>query len=125
MAKELRAVNEGSTEMTIAMLLLSPSGKVRRTKKDEAEEEDDEEEDGEGGGGDAKKRKAIGTAKGGSRKKAKVRGSGGKVAAAKDGGPDSSELGEKEMKRMLKEQLARMSAAERAKLVEDVNSGDI
>ena len=65
MIKELKAVNQGSKEMSIALLLLSPGEGVRKTKKDEAEEED---EDGEGGGGVAKKRKARGAAKAGSRK---------------------------------------------------------
>ena len=123
--KELKAVNEGSKEMSVALLLLNPSEGVQKTKKDEAEEENDEEEDGEGGGGVAKKRKARGAARAGSKKRARSRGSGGEEAASAAVGAVGAVLDEKEMKRILKEQLARMSAAERAKLVEDVNSGDI
>ena len=108
--------------------MLSPSQGGRKGKKTENEEKEEEKEDAEEEEGVGKKRKARGTAKASGRKKSKGRGSGGKGAAqaAKDGGAESSEmLDEKEMKRMLKEQLAQMSPVERAELMEDVNSSDI
>ena len=84
-----------------------------------------EEEDGGG-----RKRKARGVAKASSKKKARRSGSAGKgtAAAAKDAGEGGSSqmLDEKEMKRMLREQLALMrSPADRAKLMEEVDSHEI
>ena len=119
-AKELRAVNEGSKEMTIALLLLSPSGRGGKTKKDEAEEDDEEKEEeegkgkGKGGGG---KRKAKGEAKGDSKKKAK------KGRTAAEGG-SSGVLDEKEMKRMM-EKLGRMTPKEREEWLEDGSSDEL
>ena len=117
-AKELRAVNEGSMEMTIALKLLSPSVGGKKTKKDEAEDDDEEKEDGKvkgkGGGG---KRKAKGEAKGSSKKKAKKGG-----AAAEGGGGGG--LDEKEMKRML-EKLNRMTPKEREEWLEDGSSDEL
>ena len=117
-AKELRAVNEGSMEMTIALKLLSPSVGGKKTKKDEAEEDDEEKEDGKvkgkGGGG---KRKAKGEAKGSSKKKAKKGG-----AAAEGGG--GGVLDEKEMKRMM-EKLNRMTPKEREEWLEDGSSDEL
>ena len=128
--KELRAVNEGSKEMTIALLLLSPSGRVRKTKKDEAEEEDEEEEEdeGKGGGRSEKKRKAGGTSKAGGKKKARKRGSGGEEAASAaqgSGAEEKTELDEKEMKRRLKEQLDKMTPEKREKWLEEFRSGEL
>ena len=120
-ARELKLVNEGSKEMTIALLLLSPSGGVRKKKKGEAEEEDEEEDEGKGGGRSEKKRKAGGEAKAGRKRKARTKGSGGEEAGAQE----MKGLDDNEMKRLMKERLGKMTPEEREKFLEDVSSGVI
>ena len=107
MISELKAVQAGNKEMSLALLLLSPSlGKNNESSDEDGEEEEEEEEEEdeeEDGGG--RKRKARKVAKASSWKKARSSGSAGRGTAvpAKDEGEGGSSgmLDEKEMKRQL------------------------
>ena len=75
--------------------------------------------------GEEVKRKAGGEAKAGRRRKARTRGSGGEEAGSAAQGSGAQEmtgLDDKEMQRMLKEQLGKMTKEEREEFLEDVSS---
>ena len=107
---ELKAVQAGNKELSLALLLLSPPGLGKTSESSDEDEEKEKEEDGGGG-----KRKAKGEAKGGSKKKAK------KGRTAAEGG-SSGVLDHAAMMR----QWEMMSPEDRKEFFKNVNeSGDV